>query len=92
MSVSAYKVAFTSSAKKDFDRLPAKIQDRVVEAVRFLAENPLTELLKIKKLKGAESLYRVRVGDYRLIYEVRSHILLVLVIKIGHRREIYRHL
>ena len=84
----SYQVEFTASAKKEFDRLPSKLQDKIVEALRFLAENPFSEFLKIKKLRGADSLYRIRIGDYRLVYEVRSHLLVILVIKIGHRREI----
>ena len=87
-----YRIEFARSAKKEFDHLSAKLQDKVIEALRFLSENPFSELLKTKKLKGAESLYRIRLGDYRIIYEVRNHAMIVLVIKIGHRREIYRHL
>ena len=88
----SYQVEFAASAKKEFDRLPSKLQDKIVEALRFLAENPFSEFLKIKKLRGVDSLYRIRIGDYRLVYEVRSNLLVILVIKIGHRREIYRNL
>jgi len=44
----------------------------------------------VEKLRGAENLWRVRVGDYRIIYTVRDEVVLVLVIRIGHRREVYR--
>lgn len=88
----SYKVEFTRSAKKEFDRIPSDIQNKVVEALSILSQNPFSEFLKIKKLKGADELYRIRLGDYRLVYEVRRHILVIIVIKIGHRKDIYRFL
>lgn len=88
----AYRVEFTKSAKKEFERLPKNIQDQVVEAVQFLSENPFSELLKIKKLKGAETLFRIRIGSYRVVYNVQRSVLTVIVIKIGHRKEVYRNL
>ena len=85
-----YQVKFRKSARKEFLQLPTRIQDKIVEALSFLAENPFTELLQIKKLRGPEGLYRIRFGDYRLLYTVESSELVVIIIKIGHRREIYR--
>lgn len=90
--MSAYKVEFVKSAKKEFDRLPRNVQDRVVKVLYVLAQDPFSELLKIKKLKRADQLYRLRIGDYRLLYEVRQNILVVVVIKIGHRKDVYRFL
>ena len=60
-----YRVQFRRSARKEFLQLPARIQDKIVEALSFLAENPFTGLLQIKKLRGREKLYRIRIGDYR---------------------------
>ena len=56
----------------------------------MLAINPFTELLSIKRLKGAESVYRVRLGDYRLVYEAQKRVLALVVFAVGHRRDIYR--
>ncbi len=89
MTVS-YRIEFTKSAKREFDHLPSKTQEKVIDAMQFLSSNPYSELLKIKKLKGAESLYRIRLGDYRIVYEVKKDLLVVIVIKIGHRKEVYR--
>lgn len=86
-----YRVEFTRSAKREFDGVPRAIQERIGEACRFLTLNPFSELLRIKKLKGAQ-LYRIRIGDYRIVYEVRQQVLVVVIIKVGHRREVYRHL
>ena len=85
-----YQVAFTKSAQKEFARLPLSMRERILEAVTILAQNPFTELLQIKKLKGADDLYRIRLGNYRVVYEIRKTILLIVVIKIGHRKEVYR--
>jgi len=87
----SYKVEFVKSAKKEFDHLPSKIKERITEALKFLSQNPFSDLLRTKKIKGADHLYRIRIGDYRLVYEIQKMRLLILVIKIGHRKEIYRH-
>ena len=87
-----YKIESKSSARKEFARLPKKIRDKVVEGLRVLATNPFSDLLKIKKLRGTDCLFRFRVGDYRVVYEVCEHVLVVVVIKIGHRKDIYRKL
>jgi mRNA interferase RelE/StbE len=88
--MTAFHVEFTKSAKKEFDQIPARIQNKVLEGLALLEINPFSDLLQIKKIKGVESLYRFRVGDYRVVFEVRKKVLLVLIIKIGHRKEIYR--
>lgn len=88
--MTAYRIEFTKSAEKEFARLPARIRSKTTEALHLLSQNPYSELLKIKKLKGAEDLFRIRLGDYRVVYEIRNDRLIVLVIKIGHRREVYR--
>lgn len=86
----AYTVEFVRSAQKEFNRLPAKMHSKVAEALTLLSQNPYSELLRVKKLKGADKLYRIRLGDYRLVYEIRQERLVVLVIKIGHRRDVYQ--
>jgi len=90
--MAAYRIEFVRSAKKEFDRLSRDLREKVLEALDILSKNPFSEFLKIKKLKGADSLYRIRLGDYRLVYEVQKDILLILVIKIGHRKDVYRFL
>jgi mRNA interferase RelE/StbE len=85
-----YTIEFVRSARKEFEGLPAKVRSRIVEALQLLAQNPYSELLKVKKLKDAHYLYRIRIGDYRVLYELQNQQLVVLVIKVGHRREVYR--
>ena len=87
-----YSVQFVKGAQKEFDRLPEKLQSKTAEALTLLSQNPYSELLKVKKLKGTGELYRIRLGDYRVVYEIRNKILIVVVIKIGHRSDVYKHL
>jgi len=86
-----YSVKFTKSAGREFNKLPGAIQDKIIDAIEVLSINPFSELLRVKKLKGAASLYRIRAGEYRIVYEVRKDILIILIIKIGHRRDVYRN-
>ncbi|HMJ07726.1 MAG TPA: type II toxin-antitoxin system RelE/ParE family toxin [Pyrinomonadaceae bacterium] len=88
--MAVYTIEFVKSARKEFERLPVKVRAKTVEALNLLAQNPYSELLKIKKMKGAADLYRIRLGDYRVLYELRNSRMVVLVIKIGHRSEVYR--
>ncbi|MBU0506452.1 MAG: type II toxin-antitoxin system RelE/ParE family toxin [bacterium] len=85
-----FSVVFTKSAHKEFKGLSKNIQKKIIENLDTLAVNPFSDLLRIKKLRGAKDLYRFRVGDYRVVYEVNNSVMTVLVIKIGHRKEIYR--
>ena len=55
----------------------------------LLSQSPRTEFLQIKKLKGSNDLYRIRVKDYRIVYEVHDQKLVILMIKFGHREDIY---
>ena len=84
----SYRLEFTPGADRQFRKLPKDIQARLAPHIDALAQNPRPS--GIKKLEGEENVYRLRVGDYRIVYEVREKVLLVLVVKVGHRREIYR--
>jgi mRNA interferase RelE/StbE len=83
-----YQVQLLPTAQRELLKLPAKIRVRVADAIRSLQANPRPP--GCKKLAGNADYYRIRVGDYRVLYEIRDRVLLVLVIKVGHRREVYR--
>lgn len=83
-----YKVEFSAPADRQLSRLPLRLQARLVRRVDRLAEEPRPT--ECRKLAGRTNRYRIRVGDYRVIYEVRDDVLLVLVLRLGHRREVYR--
>lgn len=82
-----YTVELSNRAKRELAALSTDLQTRIVTALRKLEENPRPS--GIEKLTGTDA-YRLRVGDYRILYEVHDQILLVLVVKIGHRRDVYR--
>ena len=86
--MSSYSIEFLKTAKKEIAKLPKDIQQKVSARIADLASNPRPE--GCKKLVGAESLYRIREGDYRIIYRVKDQILTIVVIRVGHRREVYR--
>ncbi len=84
----AYTVEFRPSALRDLKALSGEVLQRVARKIDALAENPRPQ--GVEKLSGSESAYRLRVGDYRILYEIRDRLLLVAVIRIRHRREVYR--
>ncbi len=82
-----YRLVFRASVSKDLSRLPKNDLSRVLERIKALALNPRGP--GCEKLSGAER-YRVRQGVYRIVYEIRDGELLVIVVKVGHRRDVYR--
>ena len=86
----SYRIEFKPSAAKALGKLPRDVQMRISGSINALAENPRPQ--GAEKMKGEEDLYRVRSGEYRVVYAVRDEVLMVLVVRVGHRREIYRGL
>ena len=84
----AYLVRFTPAAEKALSGVDRVAQRRIVTKVEGLALNPRPA--GVKALKGDDGTYRLRVGDYRVIYSIHDRQLLILVIDVGHRREVYR--
>ena len=83
-----YAVIAKPSVDKALLRLPENIQQRIVVAMDELALNPRPP--GCVKLAGDDNLWRIRVGDYRVVYEIHDRRLLILVVRIGHRKDIYR--
>ncbi len=88
MSRETYRVEFKPSAARAIRKLEADIRRRIVAHAEALADDPRPP--GAEKLQGMRDLYRVRVGDYRIIYQVSDKVLLVLVVRVGHRRFVYR--
>ncbi len=86
----AYIVELKPSAFRSLAKLPKEDQRIIRSRIDALASNPFPP--NVKKLERIENLYRLRVGDYRVIYQVQKKILLILVVAIGHRKEIYRQI
>jgi mRNA interferase RelE/StbE len=86
--MASYRLEWRRSATKDLRRIAAVDVPRVVAAAEALANDPFPP--GCAKLSGSERSYRIRMGDYRILYDVFSGRLLIEVIKVGHRREVYR--
>jgi len=84
----SFKVVFKPSVHKDLRRLPKAMIQRVMAHLERLKDNPFPP--NSIKLEGAEQIYRIRVGDYRVIYQVDTEARLVTIHYVRHRREAYR--
>lgn len=82
-----YTVVITKTVQRQLKRLPGNIADKLEQKMIQLEDEPRP--LECKKLKGRDA-YRIRMGKYRFIYEVKDNILIITVIKVGHRKDIYR--
>ena len=83
-----YTVRLHTRVGKVLDRLPPDIRRRLVRRLEALEDNPRPR--GVEKLAGVVELYRVRVGTYRIVYAIRDRELVVIVVRIGHRRDVYR--
>jgi len=85
-----YKIELSRSAEKTLKALPKADLKKVVNALEMLAITPFPK--GCRKLSGYASLFRVRIGLYRIIYEIEEQIITIKILKIGHRKDVYRHL
>ena len=85
-----YTIRFKPSAVRALGRVPKENQRRIALKIEALAGNPRPH--GVEKLRSEDNLYRVRIGDYRGIYQIQQEVLLILVVRIGHKREVYRDL
>jgi mRNA interferase RelE/StbE len=83
-----YALEFTASASREFRALDRQVQRRVSEKVNALCEDPFPP--GSKKLKAQADHFRIRVGDYRVVYRVDGKRVVIVIVRVGHRREIYR--
>ncbi len=86
--MAAYRLELSPRASRDLKRLPAPVQIRLKGHIDALAENPRPR--GVSKLRGDANAYRIRVGDYRVLYEVHDQLLVVIVLKVADRKEAYR--
>jgi mRNA interferase RelE/StbE len=84
----AYAIQFKPAALRQLEKLPQAARNRLGSKIEALRDDPFPA--GCKKLSGLPDTWRVRVGDYRVIYQVHKTSLLVLVLTVGHRREVYR--
>ncbi|WP_414568773.1 type II toxin-antitoxin system RelE family toxin [Nostoc sp. CCY 9925] len=84
----SYQVEISKSASKQLKKLPLDIQSRLESKIQQLGQDPRPD--GVGKLKNGENRYRIRVGDYRILYQIFDDVLIVIVVRVGHRREVYK--
>ena len=84
-----YKIAYSTQAAKLLLRMPRDVAKRIREKIEQVAEDPFASIPNAKKLQGRPG-YRLRVGDWRVIYEINAEEIMIIVLKIAARGEVYR--
>ena len=88
--MASFRIEVSATAEKQIRKLRREDQVRVLRAIQPLATEPIPQ--GSRKIRGYDDVFRIRVGNYRIIYRVAGRRLLIIILKIGHRREIYRSL
>lgn len=89
--MASYKVEIKNSAQKEIRKLPSKeLRSRVIGIIEGLYTNPIPE--DAKKIKGSNNIYRIRQGVYRFVYQLYKDQLIVVVIRVRHRKDVYKGL
>ena len=83
-----YEIEISRSAERQLRRLPRTDQVRIARTMQALANNPFPR--GSRKLSGYDDVFRVRTGRYRILYSVADRTLVIVVLKVGHRRDVYR--
>ncbi|WP_130472888.1 type II toxin-antitoxin system RelE family toxin [Candidatus Magnetaquicoccus inordinatus] len=83
-----YRIEVSPQAQRQLRRFSRSLQEQFGRAIDSLASNPRPS--GCVRMEGQASTYRIREGDYRIVYQVRDNLLLILVLKVGNRREVYR--
>lgn len=86
--MATYSLEYTPAASRQLAKLDKTTQARLKPKIKTLSENPRQH--GAIKLQGFDNMYRIRIGDYRIIYEIHDNILLVLIVEVGHRGSVYR--
>ena len=84
----SYRITLTKAAARELAAVPKPVLKRIDACITGLANDPLPP--GVKKLKNSNGMYRVRVSDYRILYRIEQEVLVILIVRIGHRREVYR--
>lgn len=85
--MASYQIEWRNSTRREIRRIDRSMIPRILEAVESLANEPRP--IGCKKMQGSECAYRIRIGNYRVIYEIFDDKVIIEVIRVGHRRDIY---
>ena len=83
-----YRVEFTPAAARDLKKLDRQAQKRLSSVIDGLSENPRPN--GVKALQGDSSILRIRSGAYRILYRIEDRVVMIVIIRIGHRKDVYR--
>ncbi len=86
----SYRIEVKRSAAKSLQKIPKADQKRIAYKIDTLAQNQPNP--DTTKMKGNNPFHKIRVGDYRIIYEIQEEVLIILIVKIGHRKDVYKGL
>jgi len=86
--MASWRIEFAKSASKDLRGIDRKWIPRLLEAIEGLSSEPRPD--GCKKLSGSEHTYRIRLGDYRVVYDIQDGLLVILIVRIRHRKDVYR--
>ncbi|MBU5441155.1 type II toxin-antitoxin system RelE/ParE family toxin [Paenibacillus sp. MSJ-34] len=86
----SYEVKFYKDAYKSLRKQDTVTRNRILDLIMLLSQNPKHPELDIKKMQGVENRYRLRVGSFRIIYSIHDDELIIIVIKISSRRDVYK--
>jgi mRNA interferase RelE/StbE len=84
-----YEIVIKPTAEKSLDKLPHPIRRRIVDVLKELRNNPRPT--GVVKLAGDENMWRIRIGNYRVVYEIQDDRLIVLILRVAHGKDVYRH-
>ncbi len=88
--MASFSIEFKPAVEKDFRRLPKSAVERALRRIEKLRGEPFPH--GVEKLEGADTLYRIRVGEYRIIYQVEPRVHTITILYVRHRRDVYRAL
>ncbi|MCJ7813217.1 type II toxin-antitoxin system RelE/ParE family toxin [bacterium] len=86
--MACYEISWKKSAEKELKKIPQADIARIMDKVERLNENPYP--VGVRKISGSEHTYRIRVGDYRIIYSIIEKMLVIEIVRIGHRGKVYQ--
>jgi len=86
--MASYQIDWKSSARKELRKLPSGMIQKIMAEVESLVENPFPP--DCRKLTGSEQTWRIRIGNYRVIYNVLSAVLIIEIVRVAHRKDVYR--
>jgi len=84
-----YKIIYNRESEKFLDKLDDKNYNKISQKLSLLLSDPWDKSLDIKKLQGLADTFRLRVGDYRILYTIENSELIIFVIEVGHRKDMY---